>query len=186
METIRRSVFETNSSSTHCLSIQKTSMKLPVHKELFLKPYRFEPFHGSDAVATATHGEMGTFVDRVRFMCNIILQNVDGDAAGRFLAQLKGIFPNSTFDVDANRGEGGGCPYEYVFEDIESFTSASHWNSTDFPLQKVLGNDDLLMHIIEYGRVIFASRDYPESQGLYNEIWKLPTKNDCISIVAGD
>lgn len=97
-------------------------MKLPVHKELFLKPYRFEPFHGSD----------------------------------------------------------------YVFEDIESFTSASHWNSTDFPLQKVLGNDDLLMHIIEYGRVVFASRDYPESQGLYDEIWKLPTKNDCISIVAGD
>ena len=92
METIRRSVFETNSSSTHCLSIQKTSMKLPV----------------------------------------------------------------------------------------------SHWNSTDFPLQKVLGNDDLLMHIIEYGRVVFASRDYPDSQGLYDEIWKLPTKNDCIFIVAGD
>lgn len=186
MKNIRRSVFETNSSSTHCLSVLKSKMEQPIHEELFTKAYMFAPFSSSDAITREDYGEMKTFEDRVRFLCTMVVQGSQYEYRVAFLEQLKRIFPNSLFQIDLSLDSDGFCPMSYIFEDLEYFMEDFEWRSEKAQINKLLENDDLLKHIIEYGEIRFASRDFDDSEKIYRELEDLPYNKEYIAITEGD
>ena len=105
---IRKSVFETNSSSVHTLTVKKT---LNVDEDILKSTKEIiYPFYGEDLKALKYRDDLYIFTpirDKLRYVWTCAIQANELDKGYKL---LKEIFPNVDFIYK---------PYEYIFEDCE-------------------------------------------------------------------
>lgn len=110
---IRKKVFETNSSSTHALAVNKYK-DITIDNELeFEKPYIIKPF--TEAELHSDNIQFTTIEDKLRYFLTVYNQcwEKDDDDVLQFMRLLQRIFPNTIFCHSFKK--------EYVFEDGEWF-----------------------------------------------------------------
>ena len=153
---IRQNVFETNSSSTHCLVIRKDKLDLGINEDIFLKKY--DVFAGkSEPIKKNIDGEKFievqdklTYLVKIALMC---MHSADAEdemnTAYRLINLLKEIFPNTDFsDVTYEK-------YDYYYEDGDYLCDS--WRE-DAPIEKLL-DKDILKRFFLYGIAYFGNRD---------------------------
>lgn len=153
-QTIRSSIFETNSSSIHCLTIEKYNELEPDFSDLI---YDIKPFRNKDL---KYFGNKFTIVeDKLRYLWTIRMlydesapkpdYEYDKDLnynpweerewVDEFTSMLKSIFPNVNFiETDIDYLED----YEYLRED-----------------PKML-DEYFIKHLVNEGTIVFTERDY--------------------------
>ena len=151
---IRSNVFETNSSSIHCLTIDKYNELEPDFSDLI---YDITPFRNKDLKYFGN--EFTTVEDKLRYLWTIRMlydesapkpdYEYDKDLnynpweerewVDEFTSMLKSIFPNVNFiETEVDYLED----YEYLRED-----------------PKML-NEHFIRHLINEGKIVFTERDY--------------------------
>lgn len=153
---IRKDVFETNSSSTHCLVIKKDKLDLDINEDIFLKKY--DVFAGkSEPIKKNIDGEKFIEVqDKLTYLVKIALMCMHSDdsedemnAAYRLINLLKEIFHNTDFsEVTYEK-------YDYYYEDGDYLCDS--WRE-DAPIEKFL-DKDVLKRFFLYGIAYFGNRD---------------------------
>ena len=138
---IRQNVFETNSSSTHCLAIKKDKLDSCIDEDIFLKKY--DVFAGkSDSIKKNIDGEKFIEVqDKLTYLVKIALMCMHSDdsedemnMAYKLINLLKEIFPNTDFsEVTYEK-------YDYYYEDGEYL--CDNWGE-EAPIEKFLNKDVL-------------------------------------------
>ena len=156
---IRKNVFETNSSSTHCLVIRKDKLDSDIDEDIFLKKY--DVFAGkSESIKKNIDGEKFIEVqDKLTYLVKIALMCMhspdEGDevkSAYELVNILKKIFPNTDFsDVTYEK-------YDYYYEDGEYLCDS--WRE-EAPIEKFL-DIDILKRFFLYGTAYFGNRDDEE------------------------
>lgn len=144
---IRKSVFETNSSSVHTLTVKKTlnvdEDTLKSTKEIIY------PFNGEDLKALKYRDDLYIFTsirDKLRYVWTCAIQANELDKGYRL---LKEIFPHVDFIYK---------PYEYIFEDCEWLFDSSSEECTQWSL-------DQWKKWFVAGEVIIYSRDMYDRYG---------------------
>lgn len=153
-QTIRERIFETNSSSIHCLTINKYSELEPDFSDLI---YDITPFRYNELKDFGN--EFMTVKDKLRYLWTIRMlydesapkPDYDWDKdlnynpweerewVDEFTSMLKSIFPNVNFiETDVDYLED----YEYLRED-----------------PKML-NEHFIKHLVNEGKIVFMERDY--------------------------
>jgi len=160
---IRKNVFETNSSSTHCLVIRHQNLISEIDEDIFLKKY--DVFAGkSNQIRKNVDGEkFMTVQDKLTYLVKIALMcmhSYDDEEwyeeemkpAYRLVNLLKEIFPNTDFsEVTSDK-------YDYYYEDGEYLCES--WRE-EAPIEKLL-NKDTLKRFFQYGTAYFGNRDDEE------------------------
>ena len=156
---IRKNVFETNSSSTHCLVIRKDKLDSDINEDIFLKKY--DVFAGkSEAIKKNIDGEKFievqdklTYLVKIALMCMHSTDEEDeGNPAYELINILKEIFPNTDFsEVTYEK-------YDYYYEDGEYL--CDNWGE-EAPIEKFL-DVDILKRFFLYGTAYFGNRDDEE------------------------
>lgn len=147
---IRKDVFETNSSSSHCLSYSNVDKKTV--SDNFLKQYAdtIYPYNWSDVDKPMI---ITTLKDKLRYLYTVILQvGLENDCyskSGKLLNELKSLLPNVTF-ADDIRDDA------YVFEDAEYLLSG--WSDHKAEIDKWLGTPHL-KNFLKYGMIVYWDRD---------------------------
>ena len=166
MINIRRSVFETNSSSTHCLTLNN-EQEYEIHEELFLKEYIIKPWSDINEppyVKTQANSENAVYdlkltsiEDKLTYFLTMYYQTnyydymSAGDAGSEFIKRLQKLFPNTVFALKCDDSS------HYVLEDGEYLLDPSEFGSAN--LLAAL-TDDQLKAFMEYGVIYFGDRDY--------------------------
>ena len=156
MLNIRRGVFETNSSSTHCLTLDR-EQTYELHEELFVKDYIIKPWTDSnsppyssgkcDLVLESIEDKLAYFLT-MYYQANYSDYMSLGDNGGEFLQRLQKLFPNAVFALkcdDLNH---------YILEDGEYLYDYKELSNLDSL------TDDQLKTFMEYGIIYFGDRDY--------------------------
>ena len=150
---IRRSVFETNSSSSHCLSIEEGNNNIDLSSiKLTITPYTKEEITQPMVI--------DKLEDKLRYLYTVYLQEYEEDDMVdkvKLMPTLKEILPNVTF---INKGE----KYIYVFEDGEYLFS--EYGGLE-ELQNWIDNKDKLIQFLKNGKVIFWNRDDEDQNDTY-------------------
>ena len=174
MINIRRNIFETNSSSTHCLTLN-SDQDYEVHEELFLKEYIIKPWSDINEppyVKTKVNSENAAYdlkltsiEDKLTYFLTVYYQAnysdymSSGDIGSEFLQRLQKLFPNTVFALkcdDSNR---------YILEDGEYLFDTSDYGEAKSLMALT---DDQLKTFMEYGVIYFGDRNYgPYSDFIY-------------------
>lgn len=111
---IRRNVFETNSSSTHSLSMTNEYINDTEFDDLvFEQTYIVRPFKYDEVDDVM---ELTRVKDKLRYFLTLYYQSWDdepGSSSEQFMKLLKKIFPNAIFSLEFG--------HDYIFEDGEYF-----------------------------------------------------------------
>lgn len=144
---IRRGVFETNSSSTHSLSMTSENIDYSEFNEsAFNKKYVITPFK-SDEVYDFM--EIYSIEDKLRYFLTLYYQSSSWHRE-EFMKLLKKIFPNVIFSLEIG--------YLYVFEDGEYFFD-DYFNN---PECKKLMDEDVIKKFMLCGTINFGDRNNEE------------------------
>lgn len=166
---IRRNVFETNSSSTHCLVFTKKD-KLEVHEDLFQKEYIIKPWTNDDE-KKALHIppwaklnkenyelKLESIEDKLTYFLTMYYQSnydcymASGNLDTEFMKRLQKLFPNTIFALRCTDNS------KYILEDGEYFFDMPLDYAPECDnLMKLNDNDFKLF--MEYGIIYFGSRD---------------------------
>lgn len=149
MLNIRRNVFETNSSSTHCLTLDR-EQKYEVHEDLFLKDYIIRPWsENSEPPYTSSKFELElkSIEDKLTYFLTMYYQSYYCDGGKEFLQRLQKLFPNTIFVLKCD--DSGN----YVLEDGE------YLFDEDEVVKLESLTDNQLKAFMEYGTIYFGSRD---------------------------
>ena len=163
MKQIRRNVFETNSSSTHCLTVRKDNLDLPVDESIFLKTYNLtvgQPNSDSSRNYTGDNNEYIEVETKLNYLYNLLVmipeERLDDEtSAGKLLKLLVKLFPNTDFSklYDYDFYEYTLEDGTYGFDDDCCFTKDSKSAITPFL------DENNLKHFFEYGTAYFGNRD---------------------------
>ena len=158
MINVRRGVFETNSSSTHCLTLNN-EVKYEIHEELFTKDYVIKQWNEKHRPPFSTYGkcdlELTSIEDKLTYFLTMYYQANSSDYMGwgqdngsTFLIRLQALFPNTVFALKCDEESS------YILEDGEWL-----YDEEELP---VLNNmtDYQLKAFMEYGVIYFGDRDY--------------------------
>lgn len=159
MRQIRRCVFETNSSSTHSLSMtNKPIDDAELESDIFEKVYvikRFSKYEIDDIM------EFTTVEDKLRYFLTLYYQTMYSDyypdtPRMMFMKMLKKIFPNAIFELDFE--------YCYAFEDGEYFFDDENPECIE------LIDEDRLKRFMLYGTINFGDRNRESYSDKINNI----------------
>lgn len=145
---VRRNVFETNSSSTHSLSMTNEYINDTEFDDFaFENTYIIKSFkeHEIDDIM-----EFHSIKDKLRYFLTLYYQTLDTDLNSckvKFMKLLKKIFPNAIFSLELE--------YSYVFEDGEYFFD-NYYNT---PECDKLMDEYTLKKFMLYGTINFGDRD---------------------------
>lgn len=156
---IRRNVFETNSSSTHSLSMtSKDISESEFNNYVFEQQYIIKPFN-RDEIDDAM--EFYSIEDKLRYFLTLYYQSwddtPDSDKA-EFMKLLKFVFPNAVFSLEFD--------HNYVFEDGEYFFD-SYYDKAECTK---LMDEYTLKKFMLYGAINFGDRDREEYSDKINYI----------------
>jgi len=156
---IRNNVFETNSSSTHSLSMTNEHISDTELNDLaFENTYIIKPFK-SDEVDDIM--ELHSVKDKLRYFLTLYYQSWDdtpGSCKNEFMKLLKKIFPNTIFSLEIG--------HQYIFEDGEYFFD-SYFDKAECTK---LMDEHILKKFILYGTINFGDRDREEYYDKVNHI----------------
>lgn len=148
---IRRNVFETNSSSTHSLSMTSEYINDTEFDDLvFEKTYIIKPFKSNEVDDMM---EFSSVKDKLRYFLTLYYQawyDELGSISEQFMRLLKKIFPNAVFSLEFG--------HDYIFEDGEYFFR----NYCDEAECKKLMDEYTLKKFMLYGTINFGDRDREE------------------------
>ena len=153
MLNIRRSVFETNSSSTHCLTLDR-DQNYELHEELFLKDYLIKSWSDTNRPPYSSGKcdlELSSIEDKLTYFLTMYYQAnsyLDEDSGGRFIKRLQKLFPNAVFALKCDDSSN------YILEDGEWLYD----NEELITLESM--TDSQLKAFMEYGVIYFGDRDY--------------------------
>lgn len=148
MKQIRYGIFESNSSSTHSLSMVAEHInEAEFDLYIFEKEYIIRPFEENEIDYVM---EFTTVEDKLRYFLTLYYQTwyMDGSMYSKrvkFMKMLQKIFTNTIFVLDFKNA--------YVFEDGEWF-----FNETDAMCEK-LTDEYTLKKFMLYGVINFGDRD---------------------------
>lgn len=149
MLNIRRNVFETNSSSTHCLTLDR-EQKYKVHEDLFLKDYIIRSWsenNGPPYTSGKFELELKSIEDKLTYFLTMYYQSYYCDGGKEFLQRLQKLFPNTIFVLKCD--DSGN----YVLEDGE------YLFDEDEVVKLESLTDNQLKAFMEYGTIYFGNRD---------------------------
>ena len=156
---VRRNVFETNSSSTHSLSMtNKYIHDLEFDDLIFENAYIIKPFKPDEIDDIM---ELYTVKDKLRYFLTLYYQTWDDGPDSdkvQFILLLKKIFPNAVFSLEPK--------YNYVFEDGEYFFY-SYYDKAECTK---LMDEYTLKKFMLYGTINFGDRDREEYYDKINHI----------------
>lgn len=156
---IRRNVFETNSSSTHSLSMTNEHISdTELNDLVFENAYIINPFK-SDEIDDIM--ELHSVKDKLRYFLTLYYQSWDdtpGSCKNDFMKLLKKIFPNAIFSLEFK--------HEYVLEDGEYFFD-SYFDKAE--CTKLI-DEYTLKKFMLYGVINFGDRDREEYYDKINSI----------------
>jgi hypothetical protein len=118
MINIRRSIFETNSSSTHCLTLNN-EQEYEIHEELFLKDYIIKSWSDTNRPPYSSGKcdlELTSIEDKLIYFLTMYYQAnsyLDDDNGSSFIKRLQRLFPNTIFALKCDDSS------HYVLEDGE-------------------------------------------------------------------
>ena len=183
MMSVRKNIFETNSSSTHCLVIEKDKLNTTYNEELFNKSYDIKDLLlNSPAPRPLDHmdGEQfQTIEEKLAYCCKLIcMQNIDlrveeDTVVADFLELLREIFPNTDFSYLET------APFKYFYEDgdyvLDEPFYFHNWeeDAEIFPFL----DKGLLKHLFQDGMIYFGNRD---DENFYNFIENKLEKDDSV------
>ena len=148
---IRKNVFETNSSSTHCLTIQD-SLNLTPEQEEKLKnlTYVIEPFDGS---YTNTYtAKKDDIKGKLTYLWTLYLEN-NGDGTDEAFRVIQSAVPNVIFRIIPRSSK-------YILED-GGYLFDKKWDG-ESEIQPWIKNPELLKAFLVNGEVHEWDRDYEE------------------------
>lgn len=170
---IRKNVFETNSSSTHCLVLSKEE-NLEVHEELFQKEYIIKPwvenydyktpldspFPPPWAKANKENYELKleSIEDKLTYFLTMYYQSnhgcyMDSDNSDtKFMKRLQRLFPNTIFALKCDDNSS------YILEDGEWFLDTGFDDESECDHLMALDDHNFKL-FMEYGVIYFGSRD---------------------------
>lgn len=156
---VRRNVFETNSSSTHSLSMTKEYInETEFDDDVFNRKYVIKPFKSDDVDDVM---EFHSVEDKLRYFLTLYYQSWDDTPDSRkedFMRLLKKVFPNTIFSLEFG--------HPYVFEDGEYFFDGYF----DAPECVELIDEYTLKKFMLYGTINFGDRDREEYSDKINRI----------------
>ena len=145
---IRRGVFETNSSSTHSLSMTNEHIDYSQFDEsIFNRAYIISPFKYDDI---DDFMEICSVEDKLRYFLTLYYQDYNDDPYSykvEFMKLLKKIFPNAIFSLEFD--------HLYIFEDGEYF----FYDYNSKPECTELTDEYMLKKFMLYGTINFGDRD---------------------------
>lgn len=156
---VRRGVFETNSSSTHALSMTNKHIdEAELDSAVFEKEYIIKRFNENEVDDVM---EITTIEDKLRYFLTLFCQtsyfDYDPDSKRiKCMKALKNIFPNAIFELNVD--------YCYVFEDGEWFFDGFE------PCCDELMDENTLKKFMLYGTVNFGDRD---NQNYSDKIYRI-------------
>lgn len=174
MKNIRRSVFETNSSSTHCLVIRKSDLVKPVPEDIFLRSYKIDPrknicTKSNEAMYLDTKVDGYVFTDiedKLVYLSAILLMAGQsrfetGSPAYQLYELMKLCFPNAEFLYLEDFND-----YDYLYEDGDCwfFTGWDGNHPHECDIEKML-NEQNFRHLMQYGKIYFGNRDDYDEAG---------------------
>lgn len=147
---IRRNVFETNSSSTHCLAIN-TGKQYELHEDLFLKDYLIRAWTDENNEPPYSSGKFGlelkSIEDKLTYFLTMYYQSYYCDGGKEFLQRLQKLFPNTIFVLKCDDSS------DYILEDGE------YLFDEDEVVKLEALSDTQLKAFMEYGTIYFGNRD---------------------------
>lgn len=156
---IRRNVFETNSSSTHSLSMTKEYIdEIEFDTDVFVRKYIIKPFKSDDI---SDEMEFHNVEDKLRYFLTLYYQTWERELDSpctEFMKLLKNVFPNTVFSLEFET--------TYVFEDGEYFFD----NYFDAAECTELMDEYTLKKFMLYGTINFGNRDREEYSDKINHI----------------
>ena len=156
MLNIRRNIFETNSSSTHCLTLDR-EQSYEVHEDLFLKDYIIRPWSENNEPPYSSDKYdllLSSIEDKLTYFLTLYYQaNYSdymsyGDIGGEFLQRLQVLFPNTVFALKCDESN------RYILEDGEYLYDYERLSALDSL------TDTQLKIFMEYGIIYFGDRNY--------------------------
>lgn len=147
---IRRNVFETNSSSTHCLAIN-TGKQYELHEDLFLKDYLIRAWTDEKNEPPYSSGKFGlelkSIEDKLTYFLTMYYQSWYDNNGKEFLQRLQKLFPNTIFVLKCDNSS------DYILEDGE------YLFDEDEAVKLEALSDTQLKAFMEYGTIYFGNRD---------------------------
>lgn len=146
---IRNGVFETNSSSTHSLSMTNEHIDdTEFDNSVFEKEYIIKSFSESEVDEFM---EISSVTDKLRYFLTLYHQSFNKECLPEsFMRLLKKIFPNTIFSAEFET--------MYIFEDGEYFFD-SYYDSAEC---KNLMDEYMLKKFMLYGTINFGNRNSEE------------------------
>ena len=170
---IRKNVFETNSSSTHCLVLSKEE-NLEVHEELFQKEYVIKPWvenynwetplaspyspPWAEANKENYELKLESIEDKLTYFLTMYYQSnydcyMDRDNSDtKFMKRLQKLFPNTVFALRCDDNS------RYILEDGEYFLDNGCDGTSECDKLMALDDHDFKL-FMEYGVIYFGNRD---------------------------
>jgi hypothetical protein len=149
MINVRRNVFETNSSSTHCLALNR-EQTYEIHEDLFLKDYLIKAWSENNEPPYSSGKfelELKSIEDKLTYFLTMYYQSWYDGNGKEFLQRLQKLFPNTLFVLKCD--DSGN----YVLEDGE------YLFDEDEAVKLEALSDTQLKAFMEYGTIYFGSRD---------------------------
>ena len=149
MINIRRNVFETNSSSTHCLALNR-EQTYEIHEDLFLKDYLIKAWSENNEPPYSSSKfelELKSIEDKLTYFLTMYYQSWYDDNGKEFLQRLQKLFPNTLFVLKCDDSSN------YILEDGEYL-----FDSDEIVKLEAL-SDTQLKAFMEYGTIYFGNRD---------------------------
>ena len=146
---IRRNVFETNSSSTHCLALNR-EQAYEIHEDLFLKDYLIKAWSENNEPPYSSGKfelELNSIEDKLTYFLTMYYQSWYDDNGKEFLQKLQKLFPNTIFVLKCDDSSN------YILEDGEYL-----FDEDEIVKLEAL-SDTQLKAFMEYGTIYFGSRD---------------------------
>jgi hypothetical protein len=149
MINVRRNVFETNSSSTHCLALNR-EQTYEIHEDLFLKDYLIKAWSENNEPPYSSGKfelELKSIEDKLTYFLTMYYQSWYDDNGKEFLQKLQKLFPNTIFVLKCD--DSGN----YILEDGE------YLFDEDEVVKLESLTDNQLKAFMEYGTIYFGNRD---------------------------
>lgn len=149
---IRRGTFETNSSSTHCLSIHN-SVELTKEQEHYLQEYTevIEPLTSYCSGETSYVAEQSDLKEKLIYLWTLYLQ-AGGDGTDEAFHVLQSIVPKVVFRIIPRKGIYSIEDGDYLFDDYRCGGEILPW----------IKNKRLLAAFLLNGQVHVWNRDRAE------------------------
>ena len=156
---IRYNVFETNSSSTHSLSMtNKYISDTEFDDSVFGKTYIVKPFEDDEI---DDEMEFHSVEDKLRYFLTLYYQTLERELDSpctEFMKLLKNVFPNTVFSLEFGT--------TYVFEDGEYFFDNYGYEAECIALM----DEYTLKKFMLYGTINFGNREREEYSDKINHI----------------